>query len=277
MPKRNYEITQNTINKRLKEGRGKGIGSTYKPWVTINDVPSKGRSCRDFGIKTHRIHHFLSDLERNFFFMCEWDETIIDIREHFPLDRVVALELSEKYNIPYPTNISEKEPTIVTTDFLLTVYSEDYKGDRDIAVSVMYSTDLEKTSNLNILELQRRYWSELDVPFFVFTNKEVNKTVVDNIKWLHSSYSSMNESTYLKYEPIISIILDRICNSTLTITELLNSIDMELSLESGTALSVFKILLAHKTIKFDISKKITMTESCSSFLVNLKERSASNL
>ena len=277
MPKRKYEITKNTINRRIKEGRGKGVGSEYKPWITINDVPSKGRSCRDFGIKTHRIHHFLSDLERNFFFMCEWDDRIVDIREHFPLDRVLALELAEKHNISYPTNTTENEPIVLTTDFVLTYHSDNYIGDKDIAVSVMYSKDLEKISNLNILEIQRRYWKELEVPFYIFTEKEVNRAVVDNIKWLHASYSNIDESSYVYYEPTSNLILSSIGASSSTISELLNSIDDELGLENGTALRVFRLLLAHKTILFDITKKISLQEPCSSFLVNIKDRKVSNL
>ena len=53
------------IEKWIKEGRGSGIGSEYKPWLKIQDVSSLGRSTRWKGIKTKRQHEFLSDLERN--------------------------------------------------------------------------------------------------------------------------------------------------------------------------------------------------------------------
>lgn len=55
------------IEKWIKEGRGSGIGSDYKPWIRIQDVSSLGRSHRLKGIKTKRKHEFLSDLERNYF------------------------------------------------------------------------------------------------------------------------------------------------------------------------------------------------------------------
>lgn len=40
------------IEKWIKEGRGSGIGSDYKPWIRIQEVSSLGRSHRLKGIKT---------------------------------------------------------------------------------------------------------------------------------------------------------------------------------------------------------------------------------
>lgn len=40
-----------SIDKKYKEGRGQGLGVDYKPWVTIQDVPSLGRVTRLKGIK----------------------------------------------------------------------------------------------------------------------------------------------------------------------------------------------------------------------------------
>lgn len=73
------------IEKWIKEGRGTGIGSEYKPWLNIQDVASMGRSTRLKGIKTNRQHEFLSDLERNYFYLTEYSDFVVDIREQFPL------------------------------------------------------------------------------------------------------------------------------------------------------------------------------------------------
>lgn len=72
MVKRKRNITQNKIEKLIKEGRGQGIGQKYKPWIFIQDVPSKGRSSRIKGIKTKRQHEFFSDMERNYFYILEY-------------------------------------------------------------------------------------------------------------------------------------------------------------------------------------------------------------
>ncbi|ONG89924.1 transposase [Bacillus cereus] len=74
-----------TVEKWIKEGRGTGTGTDYRPWLKIQDVSSLGRSTRLKGIKTSRQHEFLSDLERNYFYLTEFSDVITDIREQFPL------------------------------------------------------------------------------------------------------------------------------------------------------------------------------------------------
>lgn len=39
------------IEKKIKDGSGAGTGIEYKPWLTIQDVPSTGRRTRFKGIK----------------------------------------------------------------------------------------------------------------------------------------------------------------------------------------------------------------------------------
>ena len=48
------------------------MGKDYKPWLTVRDVPSLGRSHRIFGHKSQRTHHLLSDLELAVFLLLEW-------------------------------------------------------------------------------------------------------------------------------------------------------------------------------------------------------------
>ena len=50
----NFKNIQNhglKIQKWIKEGRGQGFGNSYKPWLTIRDVSSEGRSHRVLVIK----------------------------------------------------------------------------------------------------------------------------------------------------------------------------------------------------------------------------------
>lgn len=63
MARRRTSFDEAKITRFLKEGRGKGRGAEYQPWLTIQDVPSSGREHRVFSRKTGRIHHLLSDRE----------------------------------------------------------------------------------------------------------------------------------------------------------------------------------------------------------------------
>lgn len=64
--------------KWIKDGRGDGELSSYKPWLTVRDLSSLGRSHRVYGHKTKRTHHLLSDLELAIFLILEWNPLILD-------------------------------------------------------------------------------------------------------------------------------------------------------------------------------------------------------
>lgn len=79
-------FTQEQISKRIKSGRGQGMGKDYQPWLTIQDVPSRGVSHRIYSHKTQRVHHLLSNLELYVFLILDWSSFVQDIREQFPLN-----------------------------------------------------------------------------------------------------------------------------------------------------------------------------------------------
>ncbi|VTX55949.1 Transposon Tn7 transposition protein TnsA [Acinetobacter ursingii] len=103
----NFKNTQNyelKIQKWIKEGRGQGFGNNYKPWLTIRDVSSEGRSHRVFGHKSQRTYHLLSDLELAAFLLLEWNPSTTDIREQYPLDLDQTIGIAEEARIPHPKN-----------------------------------------------------------------------------------------------------------------------------------------------------------------------------
>ena len=70
MAKKHWNVwNYKKLEKRLKEGRGKGEKGDYKPWIYTHDFPSLGFSSRVKGLKTGRVHHLLSNLELNVFYM----------------------------------------------------------------------------------------------------------------------------------------------------------------------------------------------------------------
>lgn len=105
------------VEKWIKEGRGSGIGADYKPWLNIQDVSSLGGSTRLKGIKTNRQYEFLSDLERNHFYLTEY-YNFLDIREQFPLLPLEeTIVIADELGLKHPTNPKTNEPVVMTTDF----------------------------------------------------------------------------------------------------------------------------------------------------------------
>jgi len=97
MGRRRSTWTWELIRKRIAQGRGQGEGSNYCPWHLVQDFPSQGRSHRIKGLTVDRVHHLLSDLEADAFFIFDLpSNNIVDIREQYPLFPIamVRTELS---------------------------------------------------------------------------------------------------------------------------------------------------------------------------------------
>ncbi|HZT59827.1 MAG TPA: hypothetical protein VFA21_14545 [Pyrinomonadaceae bacterium] len=102
MAKYRRSWSRETFNSYLKEGRGQGRGKGYKPWLTIHDFPSQGRSTRAPDWKAGRVQHFMSDHEVRYFYLLEWSDSVTDIREQFPLiEYEVAREIAKDMGIAY--------------------------------------------------------------------------------------------------------------------------------------------------------------------------------
>lgn len=71
MARSRYGFDEAKIARFHKEMRGTGEGAAYQPWLTVKDVPSSGRSHRLRGLKTGRVHHLLSDIERDLFYVLD--------------------------------------------------------------------------------------------------------------------------------------------------------------------------------------------------------------
>lgn len=97
MAKRHWMWNEQKYRKYLKEGRGQGTLSAYKPWIMIHDFPSLGMISRVLGKIMGRIHHLLSNMERSYFYILDWSDEVSDIREQYPLlDIAVVLEIADK-------------------------------------------------------------------------------------------------------------------------------------------------------------------------------------
>lgn len=247
----NFKNTENhelKIQKWIKEGRGQGFGNSYKPWLTIRDVSSEGRSHRVFGHKSQRTHHLLSDLELSAFLLLEWHSTTVDIREQFPLDLEQTLKIAESIGIPHPR--FGKHYQIMTSDFL--VDTNDSTSPK-FAVQVKYSNALNDPRTIEKIEIERQYWKQQNIPFFIFTEHQVPIIVSQNIQWLYSSINTLELSepnTLDKLNFYASIISK---NKSKKINELARFIDQKYNFEIGKSLREIRDLLAQRYFTFDLN------------------------
>jgi hypothetical protein len=177
-----YDPTESRFARWLKDGRGSGRGLNYQPWLTVQDVPSKGEVNRIAGAKHRRVHHLLSRLELAVFLDCDWHPDVTEIREQFPIDRAETRAIAERMGVRHPS--FKSVDVVMTTDLLVDIGGPDVEA-RQVAITVKPSAELEVARELEKLEIMRRYWAGRGVPQRIVTEHEICERRRDNLIWLY--------------------------------------------------------------------------------------------
>ncbi|MBT3069573.1 TnsA endonuclease N-terminal domain-containing protein [Rhodomicrobium sp. Az07] len=257
MARQRYGFDEDKIERFLKEGRGQGRGRDYLPWLTIRDVPSRGRSHRLQGFTTDRVHHLLSDIECGLFYLADWSDSVTDIREQFPLQRDATQRIAAQLDVAHPCDSATRTPLVMTTDFLLDVVQD--RRLKLMARAVKPASDLDKPRTLEKLEIERRYWLEQDVDWGIVTEREIPKVAVRNIAWVHSygTLSHINQPYPGYLDEMAEHVLREIsARRSGTLRQSCADIDEGFSLERGTALMLVRHLLARKKLRFPIDEPL---------------------
>jgi TnsA endonuclease-like protein len=248
----------------LKEGRGTGEGHLYNPWIHIYDLPSKGLSSIVPGWKTGgREHHLLSTLELSFFYLAEWSNKIVDIREQFPLlsrdqkrsPLEETLAIAAERNICHPQDRETEHPLVLTTDFLLTLEMD---GKRVYhARTIKEVQDLANRRIIEKFEIERRYWLAHEVDWGMVTERDLPMTVVKNIDLLHQSYFLPQ---FVERERLIDIacVLTTMVQErpAFSLADVAKSCDLRIGVSRGESLAVAYYLMASRQWGIDIQKRI---------------------
>lgn len=234
----------------IKAGRGQGEGSAYLPWISIHDFSSLGMVSRIAGHKTGRVHHFLSRNELDYFFLLEWSDKVLDIREQFPLiDIELAVDIAQKTGIAYPRDNVSGFPYTLTCDFMITA------ADGLKVRTIKHSSDLQNKRTIEKLEIERRYWQCMEVDWKIVTENEIPKQKCLNIEWL---YTSAEVPGYLDNQQFRSELVDKIYAGTPIITAVEN-FDKQSGLPSGSGILLLKNMLWHKDLVCDMELPLAVT------------------
>jgi hypothetical protein len=267
--KRRYGFSEDKLAQFLKEGRGQGSGTAYRPWLTVQDVSSLGRSSRVHGRKTGREHHLLSDMETALFLLLDWSDAVTDIREQFPLNRDETRQIAADMGIRHPVDAQSRTDLVMTTDFLVDMRAGE--ATKLVARSVKPATELDKNRTLEKQEIERRYWHIKGVDWGLVTDLDLPAQRVKNLRWLHELQSLQNlTESYPGYwrdrcERFLSCLPQATGMSTKQFVQILESTH---GFASGEALTVLRHLAANKRIAFDLDVKFEMLLPVDSFGVS---------
>lgn len=255
MAKRSRKTTQRTIDRRLKEGRGQGKGATYKPWLTVQDVPSQGLTHRIKGWTIGRVHHLFSNMERDVFYIFDWSEQICDIREQYPLlplDETKAI--ADGMGVKHPTDPRTQHAIVMTSDFVIDVQD----GSRTIqqARTVKPADQLNNSRVLEKLEIEHRYWQARAVDWGIITENEIPVIQSANIRLLHG-YRQLEDrlAGEINRNEVMQFLLDY--QSPVCIDELVTHCEDRLYLPQGTALTIVYHLLTSGQMTCDLTEELT--------------------
>ncbi len=268
MARKKYGITEARIRTYLKEGRGQGQGAGYKPWLRTNDVPSLGRVHRVYCPKTTRVHHFLSDTEYFAFLHFWWDDTVVDIREQFPLlDREGTGRIADSLGVKHPVDPHSRVPIVMTTDFLLTLYTGSLQTLK--ASAVKQASELDNGRVLEKLEIERIYLEERGVEWRLVTEKEVKTPVGRNLEWIFPCFDESCLGDPVHTAALSSRFVDSILGApNAPMWCICQEFDSALGLTPGTGLTFLRHLLARKVLTADLSAGKLQDRPASSFAVN---------
>jgi hypothetical protein len=256
MAKRKRTTTEATITRRIKEGYGQGNGAAYRPWLSVQDVPSQGLVHRIQGWKTERVHHLFSNLERDYFYILEWSSSVLDIREQYPLlPPEETQRIAEQIGVRHPVNPKTQYPIVMTTDFVVDV---ECNGERiQQARTVKPAAKLEGQRTLEKLEIERLYWQAHGSDWGIVTEREIPKTFANNIRLLHG-YRMVNDrlSGTINLSAVAEELL-RVQGSR-SIGDLAQYGDALFNLPTGSSLTILYHLLATQRIQADLFYPLTL-------------------
>ncbi|MEZ9131633.1 TnsA endonuclease N-terminal domain-containing protein [Vibrio breoganii] len=240
------------FSRALKQKYGLGEGASYTPWIRVQDVKSHGHSGKIDGIKSGRTHHTLSEQESCFFYLAEFSESVIDIREQFPLLPLsLSLKTAKTLGVDHPQHPRSKNPIVMTTDFLLTC--SDGKQTWYEAVSVKPKEDLSSRRTAEKLDIERVWWELLGVPFHIFCLTELNQLKSKNIQWItdvkRKKYRSFPNEVREKAKHLLMA-------GTVQLEDICRAFSHEFCISSEDALMLLKSLLADKEVVVDLARPI---------------------
>ncbi|WP_029148312.1 TnsA endonuclease N-terminal domain-containing protein [Methylophilus sp. 5] len=205
------KFTPSLIEKWLKEGRGTGVFSGFKPLhqVTRGDPGSSGLS-RIMNLSS-RPHHLLSDKEYVAYLFARIVPGLVDIREQFHLSQEDSRHELSAYSLGYWSGLFPGTLTIAkefgikhpriqnrtdapwpnSTDLLLTLKRD---GSLSLlAISVKPDSKLSDRVK-KLIELEKRYWEARSVDFLLITPETYLESVMINMTtyspWGHDRSSS---------------------------------------------------------------------------------------
>jgi hypothetical protein len=242
--------TEELIAERVKNGRGRGEGEHYLPWLYVQEFSSRGTQTRIPCMKFNRTIHTFSYLERALFLWTEFQPSFRGYKEQFAQDRGTTLGAAKMLGIRHPRYPRTGVPVVMTIDAVVTTRGQDGQ-DRLAGWDVKPERQLKKARVLEKLSLHKAYAGHVGMPHYLFTENSIHRNTIRNIDWIRMALQKDGELemaaglfTWRQEAMLEQLAASR---TTPSISQFCAQYDGANGLERGTGIRVMKLLLwAHR-------------------------------
>jgi hypothetical protein len=190
--------------------------------------------------------------------MYEWSQQVTDIREQFALlPREETIRIAKEMGVEHPKDPHTKTDIVMTTDLVLTEctsYSNQLKP-----ISLKYDEALKDMRTLEKLEIERRYWKNRNVQWYLFTEKDLESNIVRNVEWIRKSFNLFGHFHGIPSQVIAHLrgkVVDTVFRYEEPLSMLMSLVDKQMELPIGTAMTMAKHLIARNIIPVDMTRRI---------------------
>jgi TnsA endonuclease N terminal len=257
MSKRQNATRENVLT-WIARGDGQGVGASFRPFLHVRDVPSRGRSSMDNGFKTGRTHHYLSDVEYGYHLLAEFSADVVDIREQYALlPWEETQEIAESLGIKHPIYQGTGVPRVLTSDLVLTMTSGLQPPHIVISGKVTADIDIanpEAKRTLEKLLIEMTYWGRRDVKWVLGTEKMLPVNKVFNLGFFRTSMVS-RELDWLNPQigPFLRAFA-KIWTPQASLNALLNDIAADLNLKVEHVFTLMGRSIWTRELEVDLNK-----------------------
>ena len=259
--------------RHLKNKYGVGEGINYKPWLTIRDVKGKNafRSIVK-GITTGRKHHFLSSIETQLFYILEFNKNTIDIREQFPLFPLhTTKKIAQSLGVNHPQVPTSEIDHVMTTDILLTCKKKNNVMKKAFCVKPLELLADKRT--LQKIEIERVWWQENNVDFFIFTGNKQTEILSRNISW---ATDPIRSNTQHNLNSLLEPATLQLSTGKYLKADICDEFMGIFNISKEEALNLLRSLIGSKLIKVDMGVLLEDSISLNINYVESIDRAASN-
>ena len=275
MARRKRTLTEAIMKNRQSEGRGRGEGAAYKPWIYVHDVPSTGRSSRIFN--GERIMHTLSDWETTAVRQFQWDPDVLDIWEQYALPLAATQRIAREMKVRHPCDSKSRVDVPITTDLYVTrrVKNTAVLLARSIKekAAVEYHASLTRPQRVKIgrtlqkLEIERRYWEENNISWMLLTEDHLSKTIKSNLEFIQPVEPDRKRPRGY-WKRARQMVLEALATSGRTsIEEIAIRLAGEGALRRPDFTTCMRLLCKERRIGFDMNHQFRLSMKASDFII----------